>query len=51
MTNKTFPLRVTESFLDKIGKAAHRADLSKHEFVMQAIEAKLKEEELNGKTV
>ena len=39
---KTFPLTVTDSWLDKLGRAVNLSDeTSKHDFILKAVEEKM----------
>lgn len=41
MQAKTFPLRTTSEWLDKLEKASKKTGESKHEFAIDAIEKKM----------
>lgn len=42
MKIKTFPIQFTEDYLDKIRKAASDVDMSIKDFILSAIEEKMK---------
>lgn len=43
MQAKTFPLRTTKDWLDKLEKASKGTGESKHEFVIDAVDKKMNE--------
>ena len=43
MQAKTFPLRTTDKWLDELEKASKKANKSKHEFAIDAIDKEVKE--------
>lgn len=43
MKIKTFPLQFTEDKLDKIGNVADKLNMSKKDFILEAIDEKMEE--------